>query len=110
MRSAPTLPSGSAMFDILASQPVAKQTHGPLVLNGQGKQSLSATILGMTVEVTFDGSDLLTVVAEVLLGSIEAFLATVIDQRVMPHTEKFRIDLQFDAGICPSGPGGHGPQ
>jgi hypothetical protein len=53
----------------------------------------------MTVEATFDGSDLLTVVAEVLLGSIEAFLATVIDQRVMPHTERFKINLQLDAGI-----------
>lgn len=87
------------MFDILASQPVAKQTHGPLVLNGQARQSLSATILGMTVEIKFDGNDLLTVVAEVLLGSIEAFLATVIDQRVMPHTEKFKINLHLDAVI-----------
>ena len=87
------------MFDILASQPVARQTRGPLIVNGQGCQSLSATILGMNVEITFDGSDLLTVLAEVLLGSIEAFLATVIDQRVMPHTEKFKINIQLDAGI-----------
>ncbi|MGX7742768.1 hypothetical protein [Rhodopseudomonas parapalustris] len=87
------------MFDILASQPIAKQTKAPMILNGHGSQSLSAIILGMTVKVTFDGSDLLTVIAEMLLGSIEAFLATVVDQSVMPHTENFRIELQSDTEI-----------
>jgi hypothetical protein len=81
------------MFSILASQPVARQTRGPLILNGAGRQSLSATILGMTVEITFEGSLQLTLVAEAVLGALEAFFATVIDQRVFPHTEKFQIKL-----------------
>lgn len=85
------------MLSILASQPVAKQTLGPLILNGQGHQSLSATILGMAVEITFEGSTLLTLVAEAVLGSLEAFLATVIDQRVVPHTERFQLTLIEDA-------------
>jgi hypothetical protein len=81
------------MFAVLASQPVARQTRGPLILNGEGRQSLSATILGMTIEITFEGSEQLTLIAEVVLGSVEAFLATAIDQRVMPHTERFGIKL-----------------
>lgn len=84
------------MFSILASQPVSKEAVGPLIVNGMGSQRRVATVLGMTIEVIFDGNDLLTVVAEVLLGSIEAFFATAIDQKVFPHTERFSIALQLD--------------
>lgn len=87
------------LFTMLASQPVAKQTQALLITNQQGQQSRSATILGMTVEIAFEGSDELTVVAEVLLASIEAFLATVIDQDVCPHTERFQIKLRSDATV-----------
>jgi hypothetical protein len=62
----------------------------------------SAAILGMTVEVSFAGSQQLIPVAEVILGSLEAFLATAIDQRVIPHTERFRIELIEDADISES--------
>jgi hypothetical protein len=82
------------MFSVLASQPLAKQTPGPLILHGEGNQILLATILGMTIEVRFDGTEQLTLVAESILGTLEAFLATAIDQRVIPHTEKFIIDLK----------------
>jgi hypothetical protein len=81
------------LFSMLKSQPVARQTAGPLILNGEGRASLFATILGMTVEITFQGSVRLTVAAEAVLGSLEAFFATAIDQRVMPHTERFQIKL-----------------
>jgi hypothetical protein len=81
------------LFSMLASQPLARQTRGPLIVHGQARQKLSATILGMTVEIEFEGSDQMTVVAEVILGSLEAFFATAIDERVIPHTEKFRINL-----------------
>src|SRR5712671_2570230 len=77
----------------LAGQPVARQTHGPIILNGEGRQSLCAIILGMTVQITFEGTDKLTVVAETFLGTLEAFFATTFDYRVWPHTEKFQIKL-----------------
>jgi hypothetical protein len=83
----------SRIFSMLASQPIAKQTRGPLILHGDGCQSLHATILGMTIEITFEGSLQLTLAAEAVLGSLEAFFATVIDQRVIPHTERFQISL-----------------
>jgi hypothetical protein len=81
------------LFSRLASQSLAQETRGPLVVHEKGRQKLAATILGMTVEIDFEGSDQLTVVAEVVLGSLEAFFATAIDDRVAPHTEKFRIEL-----------------
>ena len=81
------------IFSMLASQPLARQTRGPLVVHGEGRQKLSATIIGMTVEIEFEGSDQITVVAEAILGSLEAFFATAIDERIIPHTERFRINL-----------------
>lgn len=87
------------MLSILASQPVAKQSRGPLILNGEGRQRFSAAILGMKVEISFGGSEELIPVAEIILGSLEAFLATAIDQRVIPHTETFHIVLVEDADI-----------
>lgn len=86
-----------ALFSTLASQPVARQTYGPVILHGEGPQILVATILGMTVEISFDGTDQLTLVGEAILGSLEAFFATAIDQRVIPHTEKLRINLVASA-------------
>jgi hypothetical protein len=81
------------LFSRMASQPWARQMQGPLVVHGGGRQILAATILGMTVEIGFEGSDQITVVAETVLGSLEAFFATAIDGYVAPHTEKFRIEL-----------------
>jgi hypothetical protein len=81
------------LLSALASQPVTKETWGPLILNDEGQQIFSAAILGMTVEISFQGDRQLIPVAEVILGSLEAFLATAIDQRVIPHTERFRITL-----------------
>ncbi len=82
------------LYSTLASQPLNQQTRGPLILNGQGPQQLVATVLGMSLEISFEGSDRNTVVAESILAAVEAFLATTIDQHVFPHTEKFRIALQ----------------
>jgi hypothetical protein len=82
------------MFSILASQPLARQTRGPLITYGEGRQKLAATMLGMTVEIEFERtSDQMIVVAEAVLGALEAFFATAIDERVIPHAEKFRINL-----------------
>jgi hypothetical protein len=87
------------ILSLLASQPVAKETRGPLILNEEGREIFSAAILGMTVEICFQGGRQLIPVAEVILGSLEAFLATAIDQRVIPHTERFRIALIESADI-----------
>jgi hypothetical protein len=89
-----------SMLSMMASQPFAKETQGPLILNGDGPQLFSASILGMTVELSFEGRPHLIPVAEMVLGSLEAFFATAIDQRVMPHTEKFRLKLIESADLA----------
>jgi hypothetical protein len=49
-------------------------------------------ILGMRIEVEFYGSECI-LIAETILGTLEAFFATVIEHRVVPHTELFRITV-----------------
>jgi hypothetical protein len=83
------------MFSILASQPVAKELQGSINLNSETQQALATAILGMTVEISFDGSVQSILIAETMLGSLEAFFATAIEQRIIPHTEKLRINLSI---------------
>ena len=85
------------MFSILASRPVATETRGPLILNSEGPETFSTTIFGMTVEIRLKGSARAIVVAETVLGSLEAFFSTTIEQRIMPHTELLRISLELSA-------------
>lgn len=78
---------------MLASQPVAQRLRGPLVLNADGPQILSTAILGMTIEISMEGSEQSVLIAEAVLGSLEAFFATAIEQRIVPHTEKLRLNV-----------------
>ncbi|MEH6578827.1 MAG: hypothetical protein V7731_17330 [Amphritea sp.] len=81
------------IFSLLASQPVVENLRGTITLNSEELQTLSTTILGMIVEINIEGSRQSILVAEAVLGSLEAFFATAIEQHVIPHTEKLRINL-----------------
>lgn len=81
-------------FSMLASQRILEQSSGPLILNSFQHQTFTSKILGMTVEVETNGSDQSIPVAEAILGSLEAFFATVIEQHVAPHTEKLLITIE----------------
>lgn len=85
------------IFSRLASQPVAQNLRGSFVLNLESPQTLSTSILGMSVEINIEGSIQSILVAEAVLGSLEAFFATAIEQRVVPHTEKLLLNLVGDA-------------
>ncbi len=85
-------------FSMLASQPVAQNLRGALVLNTEGQQSLSTTILGMTIEINIEGSTQSVLIAEAVLGSLEAFFATAIELHIVPHTEKLRLNVVENAG------------
>ncbi len=90
----------AALMGQLKSQQVAEDVSAPLVLNESGPQTLSSTILGMRVTVDYESADLIPV-AETILGVLEAFFATSI-QEVAPHTEAYRIVLQrSDAATKP---------
>jgi len=81
------------IFSMLASQPVVQNLHGPLVLNEEAQQTLCTNILGMTVEIKIEGNIKSILVAETVLGSLEAFFATAIEQRIVPHTEIFKLNV-----------------
>lgn len=81
------------VFSLLASQPVAHNLRGSLVLNTEEPQIINTIILGMTVEIHIEGSVQSIVIAEAVLGSLEAFFATAIDQRLVPHAEKLRLNV-----------------
>lgn len=87
------------LFSTLASQPVAKGLRGPMNFNSEGRQILVTKILGMTIEIDVEGSLQSILVSETVLGSLEAFFATAIEHRVIPHTEKLRIDLRESADV-----------
>lgn len=83
------------LLSILKSQPVSESFRGPLILNDDGFQVFATTILGMRIEVEIAGSHLIPV-AEIILASLEAFFATVINLRVAAHAELFRIVVTSD--------------
>jgi len=87
------------LFSILASQPITQSLRGSLVLNTESPQTFSTAILGMTVEINITGSTQSILVAEAILGSLEAFFATAIEQRIAPHTEKLQLSVQESTKI-----------
>lgn len=85
----------SQMFSVMISQPVgADGLNDGLVLNDAANDQRFVTrILGLTVEIETPPSGNAILVAEMLLSSLEAFLATAIEYRIMPHTERFKIEV-----------------
>ena len=98
LREDDSIPEGKTGEDVkhllsmLKSQPIADSLRAPLILNNEGSQIFATAVLGMKVEVEIDGKDSI-LVAESILGSLESFFATIIQQDVMPHTESFRVTV-----------------
>lgn len=103
LRTDGSLPPGEseegvqAMVKRLASQPVTDDIRGPLITNRPGHRRLQSTVMGMIVEVVFEGTTTATLVAEAALASIEACFATAFELRIHPHTEHCEIVLVEDA-------------
>lgn len=91
----------NSMFSILASQPAGSEgtATGPILHARDVPQLISTTLLGMQVDIRMPGSDHAILVAEAVAGSLEAFFATTIEHRLMPHTERFTIDIVEDEAI-----------
>ncbi|NJM35483.1 MAG: tetratricopeptide repeat protein [Rhodomicrobium sp.] len=84
------------MFGRLASQPAADEIRGPLVLNAEGPQSLQTIVAGAQINLVFDGSVVSTLVAEAGMAAIEACFATAFELEIVPHTERFDIQIIED--------------
>jgi hypothetical protein len=103
LRTEGSLPPGEsddavqAIVKKLASQPVTDDVRGPLITNRPGHRRLQSTVMGMTVEVVFEGTTIATLLAEAVLASIEACFATAFELRIHPHTERYEVVLVEDA-------------
>ena len=86
-------------FQELASQLVADDVRGPLVLNAEGPQTLQTTVFGVVVNINFDGTEVSTLLAEAGLAAIEACFATAFQLDIAPHTERFDIEIIEDFGV-----------
>jgi len=85
------------LFTLLASQPVSRNLHEPVIFNVAGPQCFVSRVQGVRVAVHHKGSEASILAAEVVIGSIEALFATVIDLHAAAHTENFTISLQESA-------------
>ena len=80
-------------FALMKAQPVSGQLFGPLILNAPTGQVIETCICGLTVEVAAPGDDAGTITAQAVVAAVEAMLATMIEDGVGAHTERFRIDI-----------------
>ena len=80
-------------FSQLASSPVSQNLKRYLILNAETPEVFNTKIVGMTFEVNTAGNLNSILVAETILGSLEAFFATAIDHEIVPHTEKFQLKI-----------------
>jgi len=80
-------------YSLLASQPVSDDLNGPLVLNDDSDQTFVTTVLGIQINVNVTGSTTSILVAETVLGTLEAYLATAVELNIHPHTEQLQIAI-----------------
>jgi hypothetical protein len=81
------------LFDRLAGRNRSDDTRGPPIVNEASKQARTSRIMGMTMEVVFQGSEVPITVAEALLATSEAFFATAAELKVLPHTKHVSIEI-----------------
>ena len=94
-----TPPAARELFTKLGNAGVRYRGSGLLILNDDGPQVLHTSIIGMDVFVRCGGDTNSILVAEAILGTLEAFFATALEMRVMPHTEQFHIRLEQTDGL-----------
>lgn len=88
-----TKEGAAELFSALASQPVSTGMRGPLIVNRSHGQTFETSVLGLTLITNTTGSECSVLVAEAVLGGMEALLATAITLNILPHTEAFSLDI-----------------
>ncbi len=91
----------TTLFSKFASQTVSDhQIPAPVILNADERQTFQTKVVGLTLTVRVSGTQTSILVAEAILTSIEAYLATALDRSIMPHTEDFSIEVAEISGIA----------
>ncbi len=86
-------------FTLLASQPVSDNLRGPVVFNESDPHSYVSRVLGMRVVVHHQSSEPSILVAESVVGAIEALFSTAPEVGAAAHTENFDIWIQERAEL-----------
>ena len=86
-------------FTLLASQPASGNLRGPVVFNESDPQSYVSIVQGMRVVVHHQSSETSILVAETVVGAIEALFATAPEVGAAAHTENFSIWIQESAAV-----------
>lgn len=81
-------------FTLLASQPATLNMTTPAILNGFSNEPFVSKVQGMRVIVHHLHSENSILVAEAIIGTIEALFATVLALEVAAHTEKFTVSIE----------------
>jgi len=88
-----------AMLSRLGSETLRCKNDNPLILNVERRQDFRTSVLGLAIQIQTSASDVSTGVAESILGSLEAFLATALELRILPHVERFDLQITEVDGL-----------
>ena len=91
--------SVAEVFTLLASQPASNDLPGSVVFNESNPQSYVSRVQGIQVVVHHQSSETSILVAEAVVGVIEALFATAPDVGAAAHTENFGIWIQESADV-----------
>lgn len=91
--------SVAELFTLLASKPVSDNVHGPVVFNESGSHSYASRVQGMRIMVHHQSSETSILVAESVVGAIEALFATAPEVGAAAHTESFSVWIQERAEV-----------
>lgn len=80
-------------FFKLASASMGQNICGPLICNSKDGQVFQTSVCGLEINVKANGSTTSILVAECVLGSIEAFLSTLPEHKISPHVETLDIRI-----------------
>ncbi len=90
------------LYNRAASQPVSDEIWGPLLVNDTAPQSFATKVLGVEIAVEVEGTMNSILVAEAVLGTIEAYFATTLELRIHPHAESVNIQVrELDGAVEP---------
>jgi hypothetical protein len=87
------------MMSRLGSETLRRKNDNPVILNVKPRQDYRTSVLGLTIQVETNASDVSAGVAESILGTLEALLATALELRILPHTERFDLQVTEVEGL-----------
>ncbi|AQV99385.1 hypothetical protein BJN34_36535 (plasmid) [Cupriavidus necator] len=83
----------ASFFNRLAGQPAGGARWRSAIFNGQDNQVFVTSVLGVQVTVTHEPTDTGVTVAEAIVGTVEAFLATAFELEAFAHAERFAVTV-----------------